>query len=65
MSSRERALKAINLEPTDRIPHYEFLSNPDFETELTGIDAYQHPLKARLRTLELLDIDMTGLGGYL
>lgn len=57
MSSYERALKAINLEPTDRIPGCEFLSNPDFETQLTGIDAYQHPQKACLKTLKLLDID--------
>jgi hypothetical protein len=64
MSSRERALKAINLEATDRIPSFEFLSNPDFETQFTGIDAYQHPLKARLRTFELLDIDMIGMGGF-
>ncbi|MGC8778259.1 MAG: uroporphyrinogen decarboxylase family protein [Candidatus Caldatribacteriaceae bacterium] len=58
MASRERALKAIFLQETDRIPHWEFLSNPDFEWELTGINPREHPQKARLRTLELLDIDV-------
>ena len=33
---RERALKAIRLEPTDRIPHWESLSNPAFEEMITG-----------------------------
>lgn len=58
MASRERALRAIFLQETDRIPHWEFLANPDFEQELTGIDPREHPQRARLRTLELLDIDV-------
>jgi len=58
MSSRTRALRAINLESTDRIPHKEGLTCPAFETELTGIDAVHQPFSARLKTLELLDIDM-------
>lgn len=58
MSSYKRGLKALNLEHTDRIPHWEFISNPDFETELTGIDAYKYPQKARIKTLELLDWDV-------
>jgi len=55
---RERALKAINLEPTDRIPHWESLSNPGFEKLLTGIDPWKHPQKARRRLLELLPQDV-------
>ena len=58
MSNYKRALKTLNLEFTDRITHWEYISNPDFVTELTGIDAYEHPQKARLRTLELLDWDV-------
>ena len=59
MSGKQRALEAINLEATDRIPAWELLSNPHFESQLTGINAYEHPQKARLKTLELLNIDMT------
>ncbi|MCX7730220.1 MAG: hypothetical protein N2205_03235, partial [Candidatus Caldatribacterium sp.] len=58
MASRARARAAFFLEPTDRIPHWEFLANPDFEFQLTGIDPEQHPQKARLKTLELLAIDV-------
>jgi hypothetical protein len=58
MASRERALKAIRLENTDRIPHKEGLTCPAFETALTGIDAIRYPFSARLKTLEMLDIDM-------
>lgn len=58
MSNRKRAIRAINLEPTDRIPGWELLSNPDFETQLTGIDAYENPQRARIKTLQLLDIDV-------
>lgn len=58
MASRARALAAFFLEPTDRIPHWEFLANPDFERQLTGIDPEKHPQKARLKTLELLAIDV-------
>ena len=58
MASRERALRAIFLQETDRIPHWEFLANPDFERELTGIDPAEYPQRARLRTLEILDIDV-------
>jgi hypothetical protein len=58
MGSRARARAAFFLEPTDRIPHWEFLANPEFERRLTGIDPEIHPQKARLRTLELLAIDV-------
>ncbi|MGQ9473469.1 MAG: uroporphyrinogen decarboxylase family protein [Candidatus Caldatribacteriaceae bacterium] len=58
MASRARAHAAFFLEPTDHIPHWEFLANPDFERQLTGIDPEVHPQKARLRTLELLAIDV-------
>ena len=44
--NRERALQVIRLEPTDRIPHWESLSNPDFEQLMTGIDPWEHPRRA-------------------
>ena len=55
---RERALKAIHLQPTDRIPHWESLSNPGFEQMITGIDPWEHPQQARRRMLELIPQDV-------
>jgi len=55
----DRALKAICLEKTDRIPCAELVSNPDFERHITRIDPYHHPLKARLKFIETLDLDLT------
>jgi hypothetical protein len=57
----DRCLKAINLEETDRIPHWEFISNPDFERFVTGIDPYKHPQKSTLKLLEKLDLDLCGI----
>ncbi|MDF1515939.1 MAG: uroporphyrinogen decarboxylase family protein, partial [Anaerolineae bacterium] len=59
--SRSLALQAINLESTDRIPNWEFLSNPDFECALTGIDPYTHPQKSALRMVEILDLDIASV----
>lgn len=56
--SKERALKAIQLQPTDLIPNWEFLSNPSFEHHLTGIDPYQQPQRSAIRMVELLDLDV-------
>ncbi len=56
--SRQRALDAVHLQPTDRIPQMECLQHPEFERALTGIDPYQHPQKARLAMLEELDLDL-------
>lgn len=36
-----------------RIPHWEHWSNPDAETQLTGIDYYEHPRLCRIRLNEL------------
>lgn len=60
--SRQRALDAIHLQPTARIPQVECLQHPDFERVLTGIDPYQHPRQARLRMLDLLDLDINLAG---
>jgi hypothetical protein len=60
--SRQRALDAIHLQPTDRIPQMECLQHPDFERALTGIDPYRHPQQARLKLLDLLDLDFNIAG---
>ena len=54
----KRALRAIHLEPSDRIPNWEFISHPDFERAITGIDPYQHPQRSALRMAEILDLDI-------
>lgn len=56
--NRQRALDAIFLRLTDRIPHWESLSNPEFEHRLTGIDPWQHPRLSRMRMLELIPQDV-------
>jgi len=55
---RSRALERINLGPTDRIPHWEHFSNPDFEQLVTGLDPWTTPKNARARLLELLPLDV-------
>ncbi len=56
--NRKRALAALNRQPTDRIPHWESFSNPDYEKKITGIDPWQRPQTARKRLLELLPLDV-------
>jgi hypothetical protein len=58
MGNRRLALRALNLEKTERIPHWEYLANPDFETYISGVDAIKHPQQAHLRLLKKLDIDV-------
>jgi len=53
-----RALLRLRREPVDRIPHWEHISNPDFLTLMSGIDAYEHPRQAALRVGEMLPLDM-------
>ncbi len=54
----DRALRRLLLQPVDRIPHWEHLSNPEFFRLMSGIDPYQHPQLAAQKTLENLPIDM-------
>ncbi len=60
--SRARALAAIHLQPTDRLPQMECLQHPEFERALTGIDPYRYPQQARLKMLDLLDLDVNNAG---
>ncbi len=57
----DRALKAINLEETDRIPSWEFVSHPEFQKYVTGIDPYKNPQKAALKLLEKVQLDLCGI----
>jgi len=41
-----------------RIPHYEHLSNPEFEALVTGMDPYRRPRSTRRRLLEIYTIDL-------
>jgi len=59
---RERALKTLHLQPTDRVARWEAVDCPEFEKQLTGIDPYERPRSARLRMAELLDLDHIGNG---
>ncbi|MGD9519131.1 MAG: uroporphyrinogen decarboxylase family protein [Armatimonadota bacterium] len=56
----DRALRRLRGEPVDRIPHWEHLSNPEFLRLMSGLDPYEHPRQAALKTLEQLPIDMGG-----
>jgi hypothetical protein len=44
-----------------RIPHWEHLSNPDFEQLMTRVNPWEHPRTARQKLLEQVKIDF---GGY-
>jgi hypothetical protein len=55
--SRERFLKAVNLEPVDRISCNEWIDHPGFVARLTGIDPFVDPTAAIVETIKKLDID--------
>lgn len=60
---RERALKAINLEETDRIPTWDGVSgihHPKFVKKISGLDLYKKPRECLLRVVERLDLDVVG-----
>jgi hypothetical protein len=52
-----RAIKALNLEPTDKIPSCEVLEHPKIIFSETGIDPYTHTKEAFAKAAEVLDID--------
>lgn len=55
--SYDRFIKAVNLQPTDRVPANEWLDHPKFVHELTGIDPYENPREAVIKAIKLLDLD--------
>ncbi len=56
--SYQRAVDTINLKKTDRIPHCEYISQPEFIKKVSGIDPYQKHWEAMVKTYETLDIDI-------
>ncbi len=55
--SKSRALKAMNLEATDRVPCQEWIDHPEFIKKITGIDPFEYPTEAVVKLLKVLDID--------
>ena len=55
--SKQRALKAMNLEATDRVPSQEWIDHPEFVKKMTGIDPFEQPDTAIIKLLKILDID--------
>jgi len=52
-----RAMNAINLEPTDRIPNMEYIAHPEFVQKLSGTDPWQQPTQAFSKAYRILDLD--------
>ena len=55
--SFERAIKAINLEKTDKIPQQETIDHPEYMHKLLGLNPYKNPIQAYVDTYKKLDID--------
>jgi hypothetical protein len=55
--SRERFLKAVNLQSVDRVPCNEWIDHPEYVRKLTGIDPFEDPSGAVVEAIRLLDID--------
>ncbi len=55
--SRERFLKAVNLQAVDRVPCNEWIDHPEYVRKLTGIDPFEDPTGAVVAAIKLLDID--------
>ncbi|MCL2159952.1 MAG: uroporphyrinogen decarboxylase family protein, partial [Oscillospiraceae bacterium] len=55
--SKERLLKTLRLEQTDRVAQYEWLDHPEFILKHTGIDPYEEPEKAVVAAIKKFDID--------
>lgn len=53
----ERAVKALFMESTDKIPSCETLEHPGIISAVTGMDPYADTKAAFIKTAEILDID--------
>ncbi len=56
--SKERALKAINLERTDRVPQIEYIFHTEYVKKISGVDPYEAPEKALAETYRKIDLDL-------
>lgn len=55
--SKKRALRAMSLESTDRVPCQEWIDHPEYIKKITGIDPFEQPTEAVVKLLKVLDID--------
>ena len=55
--SKKRALDAMYLRDTDRVPNQEWIDHPAFIKKMTGIDPFEYPTEAVLEILKILDVD--------
>lgn len=55
--SRKRALRAMNLEQTDRVPCQEWIDHPEYIRKMTKIDPFEYPTEAVIEILKVLDVD--------
>ena len=61
--SRERALAAVNLQRTDRIPSFDGItSHPGFIAKLSGLDPRRDWTETVIKCLTKLDADVIGAG---
>ena len=60
--NKERALRAINGQYSDVIPHWESFHNPAYIETYLGIDPYREPLKAAQELLRTHPIDVAVVG---
>ena len=58
--SRERLLKTLKRQYSDKIPHKLIMNHPEFIKHVTGIDVEETPLDAALRFHELYEIEIGG-----
>ncbi|MCF7837988.1 MAG: hypothetical protein K9N49_05100 [Candidatus Marinimicrobia bacterium] len=58
--SRERYLQALRCQAPPVIPHQIWLQHPQFITDATGIDYYDHPREAARRFHARFDVDNGG-----
>ncbi|MCX8170742.1 MAG: hypothetical protein N3E47_02040 [Candidatus Bathyarchaeota archaeon] len=54
----DRALSALYLEETDRVPQVEFLQHTDFIAKISGLNPFEYPKEAQSLAFTKLDLDM-------
>lgn len=57
--SKDRALKALNLKPTERIPHWDIPDNSLYNEQAFGFDIWKNPKKTAVEVFKHFDIDIT------
>lgn len=63
METEERVWRALNFEETDRVPIFEDVRSRPLIEKVSGLNFWDDPIKAHIKTLKTLGIDMTiGVG---